>query len=28
LLDTTGLSIEAAVDKARLIVEQLRLAKS
>jgi cytidylate kinase len=28
LLDTTGLSIEAAVDKARLIVEQVRLAKS
>jgi cytidylate kinase len=28
LLDTTGLSIEAAVDKARLIVDQIRLAKS
>ena len=28
LLDTTGLSIEAAVDKARLIVEQVSLAKS
>ncbi|GIU66625.1 (d)CMP kinase [Candidatus Phycosocius spiralis] len=28
LLDTTGLSIEAAVDKARLIVDHIRLAKS
>lgn len=27
LLDTTGLSIEAAVDKARLIVDQVRSAK-
>jgi cytidylate kinase len=28
LLDTTGLSIETAVDKARLIVDHFRLAKS
>ena len=28
LLDTTGLSIETAVDKARLIVDHIRLAKS